>query len=351
MGNIASRLAAFACAALILACATEAKIIKETSSPQRPDWVAHPPKAVDTLYFTGIATGAATLEEGTGAAVEDGIAKISSYLGTKVKSEFTENTSLVAKELTRRIAAKTQAKVMGAAVTDTYHEKLTRVEGDYRLERYEVYVLIAFSSAQAEKELARQEKEREEKARIALDLYHAGQEKQKRNDLREARRLFSRSSAALTELDGAVSLKDAAVRDSNELALAAQKALAEVSALMRRVSVSVSTGAGAQGDGVLMANLSAKLTEKGFTVTAERQYLTITATATVTKSDTVMGLASYYAEGSVNAKLAHGGEVAATVPFKTKGFHKNEQQAALNALAEAGAEAGATLAGLLAKEE
>ncbi|MBI5178987.1 MAG: hypothetical protein HZA04_06975 [Nitrospinae bacterium] len=346
MGFAAKGLTLFLCVVLF-SCATEVKIIRETSSPQRPDWIVHPPQAADTVYFTGIASRAATLEEGLAGAVQDGIGRVSAYLGTKVKSEFTENTSLIAKELTRQISAKTQAKVMGAVVVDTYHEKMARVEGDYRLERYDVYVLIGFSTAQAEKELARQEKERLEKARMAHGYYVSGAEKQKRMEYKEARKLYSQTLSLLNELDSAVELKGASVGNTNELLLSAQKALTEVAALLRRVSITVSTGAGTQGDDVFGANLTAKLTEKGFTVTAEKPFVAVGATAVVTKSDVVMGLNSYYAEGSAGAKRVSDGQVIATVSFKTKGFHKNEQQAALNALAEAGAEAGTNLAALL----
>ena len=163
-------------AVLLVACSTPAIIKRESSASVRPGWIIQPPQSNELLYFTGIKSGTDTLEEGREAAVKDAMAKIAGFLGSKVQSLFEDYSTEIEQNLKQQISSKSSASIFGASVVDWYYEKVVRIDKKFRMEKYDVYVLVSFKKTEVEKELQRQQDEKITRVTTAYDLYSKGLE-------------------------------------------------------------------------------------------------------------------------------------------------------------------------------
>lgn len=336
---------------LQLSCSTPAQIIREGSSTVKPGWITHPPQQEDSLYFVGISTGAETLEQGQEAATKNAVAKIAGFLSTRVQSTFEEQTTEIEQNLKQQITAKSTASVLGAHLVDSYHEKLVRIDKKFRLEKYDVYVLVRFPKSQVGKELARQQQEKTEKLKTAHEFYLKGKEEEKRKAYPEAKAFYNQALDILSQLEDVVILNQGEIKNSKELSLLLEAGVQNAVSQMRRLALSVKVNGSEKADQAFRSNLAASLERHGFNMAQEYPTIEVIGDVSVSESGFVMNNFAYYAEGSLLAVRKSDRKVIATVPFKTKGFHQNREQAALNAIAEAGKEAGETLAKLLLEKE
>lgn len=336
---------------LQFSCSTPAQIIREGSSTVKPGWITHPPQQEDSLYFVGISTGAETLEQGQEAATKNAVAKIAGFLSTRVQSTFEEQTTEIEQNLKQQITAKSTASVLGAHLVDSYHEKLVRIDKKFRLEKYDVYVLINFPKGQIEKELARQQDEKTQKVKTAYAFYLKGKDKEKERSYADAKGFYKQALDTQNDLEDVVVLDQGGIKNSNELSLLVKAGLQNTVSQMRRLALSVNVDGLEKADQAFRSNFAASLERHGFNMAQEDPTIEILGEVSVSKSGFVMNNFVYYAEGSLSAVRKSDRKVIATIPFKTKGFHQSKEQAALNAISEAGTEAGENVAKILLEKE
>lgn len=332
-------------------CATPAQITRESSSPIKPGWIEKPPHENEVLYFVGISSSASTLEEGQRAALKDAMTEISNYLGSKIESVFESYITEVERDLSQQILSKSSAVVQGAKVEDLYYEKMVRTEKNFKLEKYDVYVLVSFLKEEAIKELNRQEKEKQEKVKIAYDYLLKGQVKEKERRYSAARRFYNQGLAAMATVEDIIEIDNGNIKNNKELQLRLKTQLQDVNTRLSKVALSINIEGPPQAIQTFNSNFAYALSEHGFTVTDEPATIKIIGEVTASKSSYVMNNYAYYAKGSVSAKRTSDHQLLAVYPFKVKGFHRSKDQAALNALAEAGIEAGNALSIMILKNE
>ncbi len=337
------------------ACAPTVQILRESSIPTPPVWIKKLPRSSNTLYFVGIRTSAPTLEEGQNAALKDAMAKISNHLGSKIESSFEDYSTEIEQQLTQQIKSKTTATIHGAKVEDSYYEKTTRIEGKLRLEKYNVYVLVSFSKEAGLKEIERQQQEKRQKALTAYDYYLQGVESEEQGKYYEAQNFYQQALKILAGLDDVISLDKSQVQTSHELQLKLNTSLQKVKAELSKISINITINTSEQGQQAFLSGFTSTLAQHGFTITDQNPAIQITGEVFVKKSSLVSNYLGYnyvyYAQGNVSARRTSDRQEIAVYPFQAKGFHRSKEQAALNALSEAGLEAGNGLVEMILNKE
>lgn len=337
---------------LQMSCAPSTQIIREDSSPVKPKWIETPPQGNETLYFVGIKTSAETLEDGRNAAIRNAMSKISNFMGSKIESVFEDYVSEVEQKLIQQIKSKSSATVKGAQVVDSYYEKMTRIDKNFKMERYDVYVLVKFSKAAIKKEMDRQQKIKEEKIKTAYDYYLSGMSKENRQKYYDARRYYNQALTVVEKLEDVLIIPgNHDIKNSDALRLSLQSHLKKVNLRLSRVELSINIDGPPRANQTFISNFVAALNKHGFTITDSQPAIKITGNVFVTESSYIMRNYFFYAEGSVSAQRTVDRQIVAEFPFKIKGSHRLKKQAALKALANAGLKAGTAISNMILKEE
>lgn len=338
--------------ALLTHCSKPAQMIREASTPTKPAWVSHPPAADATfLYVVGVATDAQALQDGKEGATQRAMAQIASFLGTKTRAAFEETSTESDQRLEQRISATTAATIQGAEITDTYHERLIRIDGAIRRERYNVWVLARFPKAEAERERLRQEREKGGRAKTAYALWLSGLNSEQRKQYVQARWTYREALKILVDLDENTTLDQEGLKTAQELRHALDQQMVDVSARLRRISVSVSISGPGDAQSAFLSSFIAALSKRGFTVSEKDGIVMITGVVTVREGGVVMNNNAAYAEGSLAAIYTPSNQTIGAIPVKAKGFHRIKEKALLEALTEAGAAAGAETAEAIVKAQ
>lgn len=332
-------------------CATPEQILRESSAKERPKWIDNVPKSSDKYYFSGIATNASTREEGEEAALKAAIGKVASTIGIKIQTEFTERATESTTAVNSNLSAQASAKVVGASMEDTYFEKIARVGNGYRIEKYDVYVLMSISQKRIDAERQRQREEKVEKAVLAHKLFVSGEESAKKGNLFRAQRDFLAALKYFEQIDESVALPGtASFKTSEELSGAIKAASSKIIDRIRRIALDIAVST--EGGEAFNANLAMALTAKGFKIVSKPEaFILLKGNAQVGPSGKALGMLLYKAEGKLSCEHVNTGEVAAAVAVQGKGFHEDPHQAAISAMTEAGKDAGENLAAALLKKE
>ena len=342
----------FLFAVLILnCCSTPAEIKREASLSEKPGWIKNPPHSEDTLYFIGISTSSETLELGRKEALKAAISEISNYMGSRVESVFQSYITEIERDLSIQMKSESAALVKGAKVVDSYYEKMVRIDKNFRMERYDVYLLVSFSLKEVEKELIRQNKEKLDKVNTAFKYYMTGLSHEKRREYHSSRRSFNQAMGLIAEIKDVVEVNDKEIKNSEDLKLRLETHLQYVITQLLKISLSINIRGPEQGKKAFLSSFGSSLGERGFTITNKKPAFEIKGDVSVSKSSYIMHNYVYYAEGSVSAERTSDHQVVATYPFQVKGFHRLKAQAALNALVDAGAEAGSAISEKIIERE
>lgn len=332
-------------------CATPAEIKREASLPVKPIWIKKPPHSEDTLYFIGISSSSESLEKGQNAALKNAMSEISNYMGSRIESVFKSYITEIESELSSQMKSESTALVKGAKVIDSYYEKIIRIDKNFRMEKYDVYLLVSFSMKEVKKELMRQQKEKLEKVNMAYKYYLTGLSDEKKRKFYNARRAFNQAMTLIAQIKDVVEIEGKDVKNSEELNFHLNNHLQYITSQLLRVSLSIRVSGSEKFEKVFISNFRFSLGKYGFTITNEESAFEISGDVSVSGSSYLMNNYVYYAEGSISVERTSDHQVVATYAFKTKGFHRQKKQAALNALAEAGIEAGNALSGLVWEKE
>lgn len=329
------------------ACASPAKIIRESSSPVAPKWIKSQPGAEDVLYFLGISTSAETLEQGQESALKNAMAEISNYMGTRVESKFQSYITEIERDLSFQMKSESAAYVKGAKVVDSYYQKIIRIDKRFRMERYDVYLLVSLSLEQVQKEMDRQEKEKREKVNSAKKFYLSGLQYEKSRDFQNALCCFEQAIDLIAPIHGIVAIDDQKIKNSEELYFLLKNHKQFILSQLSTISIFVNVKGTERGETVFISNFMFSMGEHDFTITAEKPAYTVIGDVSTMESSYVMNNYVYYAEGTVSARRMSDNQIVATYSFKTKGFHRKKERSELNALKEAGIEAGNALAEMM----
>jgi len=337
---------------LHLSCAAPTQIIRERSSSVKPEWIESLPQDNEALYFIGIKTSAETLEDGMKAAIRNAMSNISDYMGIKIESVVEDYISEVEQKLMHQIKSKSSATVRGAQVVDSYYEKMIRIDKNYKIEKYDVYVLVKFSKAETVNEIERQQKINQEKIKTAYDYYLNGINKENRKKYYEARRYYKQALTVVDSLEDVLIIRgNHDIKNSDELRLSLQAHLKNVTLYLSRVELSINIDGSTQSKQTFVSNFVNSLNEHGYTITDRLPAIKITGNVFVSQSSYTLNNYFFYAEGSVSAKRALDKQIIAEYFFKVKGSHRSKKQAALKALEEAGLEAGHELSKMILEKE
>lgn len=334
-----------------VACTTPAEIKREYSLPVQPIWIKKLPHSKDTLYFIGISSSSESLEKGQNEALKNAMSEISNYMGSRVESVFKSYITEIKRDLSSQIKSESIALIKGAKVIDSYYAKTTRIDKNFSMEKYDVYLLVSFSMQEVKKELMRQQKEKLEKVNLAYKYYLAGLSDEKKRKFYHARSAFKQAMTLMAQIKDIVEIAGENVKNSEELNFYLNNHLQYIRSQLLRVSLSIKVSERGKLEKVFIANFKSSLGQHSFTVTNEKPAFRISGDVSVAESGYLMSNYVYYAQGSVAVERMSDHQVVATHTFKTKGFHRQRKQAALNALAEAGIEAGNALSNLVWKKE
>lgn len=328
----------------VMSCATPVQIIREQSAKERPLWINTPPNQEGQLFFVGVSTSGESFEKARDDAMKDAVSKISNYLGTTVSSSFESYSTESEHRLRIHLKAKSSALVYGATLVATYFEKAIRNDPKFRIEKYDVYVLMSFSKEKVEMEMQRQKEEKESKIKSAKELFENGRRYESQADYLTAIRYYSDSLQLLEIANGIINANKADDSSCDELGTTLKQRIIASKSLLMTASFKVNIQASIEGEKAFIAHFTSGFSSKGFSITHYRPQFDIRIDVSVRQGGFVMNNHVGYASGSVVVIRRADGMQITEFPFNTKGFHKDLNQSFVNALAEAGDDAGVQVA-------
>lgn len=312
------------------------QLIKETSAQIRPSWTYAPPKANETYHFVvGVKSAADSLEDGMNAAIKDASGRIAGFLKSQVATEFQEKTTSVEQILKQQLSSKSQAIVTNIKLEDQYYEKLVRLDQNYRVERYDVYVLVSYSVADAKKELLRQAEEEANTFRRAKECYLSGIVEEQSKQIIKARQSYIKTATILKDVHELITLDNGeGVRDSEQLKDLNAEALIRTAKMLKRVRTEYQV-LGNDGSGrVFTGRLTTDLSDKGIEICDNGYSAIIQGMIEVKKGGYVMDNVVRYATGTLELRSTEG-ELMGAATLNVKGFGSSESSAEKNAMNEA----------------
>lgn len=338
---------------VVCSCSTPPRIVHEASKPVKPKWIDTPPGQGETMFFVGIKTGAATMEEARESSTKDAFNQIAGYIRSDVSSEFKDFTTEIESRITSKITSQSTATIQGAEIVDTYFDKTSRIEKSITLESINFFTLVSFSKAEALKELLRQRQEREKNVQLAYNGFQQGESAEKIGDFKKAMTFYIQARDEIRDMKDTVDLKDGEFANSKELLLGLDNRISEVQRKAHSVSITYSYS----GDAQLINNskvlftpfentLSSTLSTRGFP-SLKPASINIEGKIQITNTGTVMGNYVCFTEGTFTANSASTKEILATVYWKEKTLDKNLAQAVNTGLVNAAATIGDSLSAKL----
>lgn len=331
----------------LCSCAAAPRVVKESSSARRPDWIARPPQDVQQVYFVGLCSGADSLEAGQQAAVQDALSKISHFIGSAVETRSSSYLDEVRQNITQQINSRSAAKVQGYALLDWYYEKLTRVDPAFSLTKYDVYALVRYDRNEAEKERQRQSLKRQSAASLALRRYDAAQTASARGQTWRAAALYTQAASLLRGIDEPMALQGTRYSSTVDLSAAVKEGFDRASAAMRLYVYDVKVAGPPEAAQAFRASLVGALSKGGYALSDRSATLRMCGDISLIKGQVLLDNQVYSVQGQISASQAGSGDAVASVEVQAKGLHANPLDAALNAARDAAAQGGAELSAAL----
>lgn len=260
-----------------------------------------------------------------------------------MRSEFQEKTTELEKHLSRQLRSRSESNLFGVQLVDWYFEKVTRLDKNFSLEKYDVYVLTSYSKGSAFEERDRQMKMKKSQSLSALELYGRGKKSCSDGKVWLGIKMFKQASKILEELGGGVEFFEGSIQDTNELGSLLQNEIQKTMELLRGYSLSVQVAGAENGALAFNSSFMGALSPSGYVLQKENPSLNIVGEIRLMKGGLVLGNRVYTAQGNVSVEKKGDGKTIASAHVNAKGFHRELNQSALNALEEAGKNAAETL--------
>ena len=363
----------------VVSCTTGPDI-KWTESKPKPEWISQIKKDATYFYYHGSVNRAESLEIGEKAARQNAYGQVAEYLNTTLESVYHGETTDYDQDLKDTIKARSEALVQKAEVIDSYHKKMTRIDKNSTIERYDVHVLVRYPKSEAANERKRQDEEVHYNVMAAFDLYKKGKNQLTAQEYHQARRFSHEALKILAKVKGTIAVGKDDVSNSQELESLLRTQEQEAISNIRRVVVWVQETSLDETvePSRLATRMKATLNQQHFTILDQRmsdesrsfnaafagdknilrtlkdqgaQYLIVGRASTVFSS-TAMKQQFFDAQGTLRVYATDSGDTIVTVPINSRGYHRDRDRASRNALEEAGEAAGKTLVKeFLAREE
>jgi len=146
------------------------RTLVERSAKKRPGWIVRPPQSDEGLFSVGIATGAASLDEGRTAAALDAVEDVVFYLGLRASARYEQRRTHLTNEILSLIETSGSAEVTGGRTAELYFERYRTRGAAASRNVYDVYVLFRVPHAELEAERSRILAERAQAKRRAAAL-------------------------------------------------------------------------------------------------------------------------------------------------------------------------------------
>jgi hypothetical protein len=358
----AGRVLALSLAAALAACGggQGSGVVKTSSAPRQPGWLARPPQEPGVLYFSGAREGADGLEEGKTAATDAARAQAAQFIGVNISAEHrdVQSTDLAQDQVKDTVSSQTAALIRSAQVADVYYEKISRQAGATSIDRYDVWVLIKLPKAELEAERQRQADEQTQAAKGALLRLREAQAQERTGNWLAALVRYRDVVATTRPMATSVDTGDKQLPNAFALRQAAEDAASKAQAKVRRAILVAPDWVG----GALTQALSARgfaaqvrpgLGEQAAQAAARAEGIpwVIVAHAQTTPGGRVFALVAASASLDVRALDAFSGAVVASSQKVAKGTGRTPEAAAESAATEAGVGAGNDVAAALVAKE
>lgn len=338
-------------AIISISCGAPPRIIRQASAPLRPEWINHPPEEKNKVFFIGICSGADSLESGQDAAAKNAASKIAQYIDSEIQSEYHEHTTEIEQSLMRQISAHSSAQLSEFHTVDWYYEKITRLDKNFSLEKYDVYVLTSYSHEAAQQERDRQEKEKKAKVLSAVERYRETEKAIDQHNYWLAIRTYKKIIRQVADINGSFATHDALIGDVFSLRSLTQEKLKEAVTGWRRFNLSLNFIGSPDTEATFRSALLGALSDKGFLIEERAPSLQLSGNVVMVRGGMVLGSRVYSTQGNMSFARLSDRKIIATVTVQGKGLHQEPPQAALNAASEAGKSTGEELAKALEKFE
>jgi len=326
------------------ACASAPTITLKKSNPTEPAWLKMPPNAADVNYFVGAATYADTLEAGTKVATKDAYAQMANYLGISIETTFENHSSNAGNASHSTTKSASAALIAKAALVDRYYENRVRINSNFKIEKFDAFVLMSFSKKEAQAELERQKKAKHDAILTADKLFDKGRHKEKSSRFKASMEFYQKGFDLIDGMENITIKKGHGTLNSHILLADISTRMKEIQNALTTLSVSVHINGSRTKNEAFKTNLLSALNAKGFTINAQKALYDVKASVSTKYSSRIMGNYVYQATGSVSVYSRQTKKIVATYPILSKGFHKAKAQAEIEALNEAGATAGEEIA-------
>ncbi|MBS2022868.1 MAG: hypothetical protein JST92_10685 [Deltaproteobacteria bacterium] len=346
---------------LVGACGTSAPaVIRTSSSPKEPAWLTRPMQEPGYLYFSGTRSGAESLEDGKGAALDIARGEAAKFIGVEISAEHTDvmSTDLASDQVKDTTKSRTQALIKNATLADEYWVKYSRQAGATTIDKFDVSVLIKLSKADLEAEQKRQEGETKAAVNQGIERLHEGDAKEKAGDILGAFVRYRDVVNSLKGLASNVDSGDAMWKNSGQVRQAAQEMMQRAQAKARRVILvgpEWAVGPITQGLSKIgyTASVPPNLTEQDALKQAQSQGIlyVVVARATSTPGGPVFNQVAASASLDVRALESQGGATVASSQKTSKGVGRTPDAARAEAAKDAGVGAGAEVANALKAKE
>jgi hypothetical protein len=357
---VASRRAALALTAALVACAGEKPALKTSSQPSPPSWLAKAPSSSDTLYFSGAKEGSSSLEDGKASALEAARSQAAQYIGVEISAEHSDVMSTEEADNKSKDTVKSRATAMvrSAELQDVYYEKISRAVGSGTVDRFDVWVLIKLPRAEIQKERERQVQVQQENAGAALARYKDGKFQEQGGASLAALVRYRDAIGKLKGVGPSVPTGDAQVGTAGKLLTVLQDSASRMQGKVRRALVVAPPWiAGALTEALSAKGFSAQTLTNPSETAALQQARTqgmpyvIVVHASSTPGGRVFSQVAAQAALDVRALDAQTGAVVASAQKQEKGFGRTPQAAQDDAASKAGLGAGNDLAAALVAKE
>jgi len=328
---------------ILPSCAPKPQLIRESSSKIKPVWIEKPPQPQEFLYFVGLCSSCDSLQAAQESAIKDALSKISQFVGVQVRSLFQEETTELEKHLSRQLRSKSESNLLGVQLVDWYFEKTTRLDRNFSLEKYDVYVLTSYSKGSAWEERERQLKNKKSQSLSALELYGRGKRASLEGKVWLGIRMLKQASKILESVGEDVEFFEGQIKDTNELKSLLQNEIQKTMELLKGFTLSVKVSGLENGALAFNSSFMGALSPFGYVLQKENPSLEIVGEIYLMKGGLVLSNRVYTAEGNVSVQKKGDGKTIASAHVNAKGFHRELNQSALNALEEAGKSAAEAL--------
>ncbi|GAB4281824.1 MAG: hypothetical protein Kow0092_36970 [Deferrisomatales bacterium] len=166
----------------------------ERSADRAPAWITQLPQEKGYFFAAGVASGAASLEEGKSRALRAAVEDVVGYLGVQAQVQYQETRTELATRLVNRISAAGAGRVSGGRTVEMYYERYPSPEDQPPGSRFDVYVLLRIPETVLGEERDRLERDRQRRIALAARLLQEGRTRRDAGDAGGALRRWAQAA-------------------------------------------------------------------------------------------------------------------------------------------------------------